>query len=465
MNLPRPYQSTLVDALRGVMPRIKTMVLQLCTGGGKTNLAAWMIKKAQEKGNMVFFVVHRRDLLFQTSNTFRSYGIAHSFICAGKPFNPFSSVYVCSIETLKRRLEKSPIPKILFIDECHLSASKGWSEVIEFYRSKGCWIIGLSATPWRLDSRGLDDLFEHMVCGPSMRELIDMGFLSDYKYYAPSSPDLSGIKTTMGDFNKKQLNDFIAGENVLTGDAITHYKKYSWGKRAVVYCCSIKHSQDVTEAFNAAGIPAEHMDGETPDNERRAITQRFASGHTMVLSNVDLITTGYDLASQSGKDVAIETIILLRPTQSLSLYLQMVGRGLRPKAEPAIILDHANCAQRHGLPDEPREWSLQGREKDTRNAGERSSPIFQCAYCYFVQKPALVCSNCGKEREIQSREIEQIDGELVELDKTQMQQQAKIKQAQARTLDEMIAEGYRRGYAPGKCEFWAAKVISSRNAR
>lgn len=465
MKLPRPYQGSLIDSLRSVMPRIKTIVLQLCTGGGKTNLAAWMIRSAMDKGSLVFFIVHRRDLLFQTSNTFTEYGIPHSFIAAKKHFNPFSKVYLCSIETLKRRLDKSPIPKIIFVDECHLSASAGWSKVIEFYRSRGCWIIGLSATPWRLDGRSLGDLFQHIVCGPSMRELINQGYLSDYKYYAPDLPDFSGDKSETAKEAAVEKN------NILIGHAVTHYKKYAHGKRAVVYASSIKHSKKTVEEFCAAGIPAEHMDGDTPEAERRAITQRFATGVTWVLSNKDLITTGYDLQSQSGLPVTIEAIILLRYTDSLSLFLQMVGRGLRPKDEPALIFDHSGCAMKsdgtphHGMPADDRVWTLEGREKESRNVGERAVPIMQCKFCYYCSRPFLHCPNCGREREIQERKIDQREGELVELSKDQIRQIERKKQGMARSLDEMIAEGYRRGYKPGKCEAWAAHVISARNAR
>ena len=449
---------------------VRAILIQLATGGGKTALAAAMIKKALGKGNMIFFVVHRRDLITQTSNTFKDFKIPHGFIASGKPFNPYMNAYICSIDTLKNRLDSAPIPKIVFVDECHLARAKGWQEVVNFYKSKGSWIIGLSATPWRLDGKGLGTLFDDMVCGPSMRELIDQGYLSDYRYFAPSSPDLSGIRTVAGDYNKGQLSEMMEKDNVIVGNAISHYKKHCKGMRAVAYCCSIKHSKMVAENFRNAGIPAEHMDGETPDNERRRIITDFATGKIKIIANVDLITTGFDLKNQSGLDVTIDAVILLRPTKSLSLYLQMVGRALRQKDYPAIILDHANCSKIHdALPCDKFEWSLEGAKKSKNTSSQSGPRVIQCITdangpgCFYCYSYGNACPECGKPRAIKEKKIEEVEGELAELSRDQKVKAKKMEQGQARTLEDLIELGKKRNMKyPAK---WASRVMAARLAK
>lgn len=446
----RDYQLSMIDKIRENMLRHKAILCQLSTGAGKTALASEMIRRSISNGSSVFFIVHRKDLVSQTSNVFSSFGIPHSFIASGRGYNRHNLVQVCSVETLKRRIDKYPVPKIIFVDECHLAASTGWSKVIEFYKQSGCWVVGLTASPWRLDSRGLGKLFDTMICGPSMRELISQGYLSNYKYYAPSKPDLSGIGIVGGDYNKKDLINRIESDNVIVGNAIYHYQKYASGLRAVVYCPSISHSKRVADEFCLSGIPAKHIDGDTPDDERIQTAIDFASGKILVLCNVELITTGYDLASQSGQNVTIEAIIMLRPTKSLSLYLQMVGRGLRKKDFPAVILDHASNALEHGLPCDDRHWTLEDREKGVRKTGDRVEPVRHCwPGCGFCHKPAPVCPNCGKVYEVQSREIEEVDGELAEIDRERERKERRIEVGRARTIADLQRIAVERGYSPG----------------
>lgn len=448
----RDYQISMIDDIREKMVKSKAMLCCLPTGAGKTALASEMIKRINNKGNVVYFLVHRKDLVSQTSNVFKDFGIEHSFIAAGHGSYKKSFVFICSIETLKRRMKRCAIPKVVFVDECHLAASKGWSEVIQFYKENGCYIIGLTATPWRLDSKGLGCLFDEIVYGPTISELIERGHLSKYKYYAPSHPDLSGIHMVAGDYNKKELSSFMEKEKKIIGSAIEHYKKYANGLRVVCYCCSIVHSQKVAEDFCNAGIPAIHIDGKSSKEERTRAAIALADGTVNVVCNVDLITTGYDLASQSGKDVTIEGIILLRPTKSLSLYLQMIGRGLRKKDNPAIILDHASNVLEHGLPCDEREWSLADREKGIGGKkGEKLLPVKECDKCHYCHKPAPQCPNCGRVYEVQSRTIEEVDGELAEVDAAAMRKkmEARRQVGRAKSIDELEAIARERGYRSG----------------
>lgn len=466
----RPYQDDMVQRTRAAMARgTKSILIQACTGAGKTALASSMVQSALSKGRTSHFAVHRRLLLKQTEVTFKEFNIDYSYIASGYLTNPYNGVHICSIDTLKSRLDKIKIPDILWIDECHMANSEGWSKVIDYYKARGSWVIGLSATPWRLDGSGLSKHFDEMICGPSMNWLIENKFLSKYRMFAPSAPDLSGIHTRMGDYAQNELAALLEADNVLVGDAIKHYKKYADGKLGLYYAVSRKHSEFIAEQFRNAGIPAMHMDGETPDSERKRIINAFANREVKVITNVEIATTGFDLAAQVGRDITVECIGLLRPTKSLSLYLQMVGRGLRAKDEAAIILDHASCAATHGLPDQVHEWSLDDRDRKKKSNTGSDVIIRQCPSCYHSHYPKPQCPECGYIYLTKYREVEHVDGDLTEIDYEKMREAQKWEDKRrlfdCKTLDEIIKEGYRRGYRPGNCETWAAKVLSYRLAK
>lgn len=465
MIILRDYQRDLISkAKRSMASGNKSVLIQAATGAGKTALASSMVKGAYDKGNVAFFTVHRKDLIKQTAGAFDEFGIPYSYIASGYPLNPYAKVFICSIDTLKNRLDGDVVPNVVFVDECHMANSAGWSKVISNYKSKGAYIVGLSATPWRLDGSGLGDNFADMVCGPSMEWLIAHGYLSQYRYFAPSTIDTTGIGMVAGDYNKGQLAERMEQDAVIVGDAIKYYKSHASGMRAVCYCVSRKHSLATVDKFKDAGINAAHIDGETPMAERARLIGLFADGIIQVLCNVELITTGFDLAAQVGRDVTIDCVILLRPTQSLSLYLQMVGRGLRPKDYPAIILDHAGNAHRHGLPAEPREWSLSARAKKGRGNSEPSIPTRQCTSCFYVHSPRPECPHCGFVYPIKFREVDEVDGELQELSAgLLLQGKIETTEVESRQLQHLIAHGRKKGYK--NPEFWAAKVITANIAK
>lgn len=412
----RDYQLSLVDEARGNMRSYKNILVQAATGAGKTVLGAYMISNTIKKGFDCFFLVHRVNLVDQTSKTFDKFDIPHSFIAANVGYNPYHKVHICSIDTLKNRLKKVKVPKVIMVDECHLANSAGWSKVLDYYREQGCWIIGLSATPIRLDGTGLERHFQTMVTGPSMKWLIENGFLSEYRYFAPSTIDMSGVNKSNGDYAKGKMTMAVSSQhNKLVGDAIKHYRKHADGMRAIAYCVSVKESEQTAEDFNNAGIPAAHIDGETPLNVRKIIIKKFAMGEIKVLTNVELITTGFDLAAQVDMDVQVECIIQLRPTHSLSLYLQMVGRGLRADSKPHVIIDHAGNVQKHGLPCDDRDWSLQGVKSSGGKKGEKTIKTKDCPKCFHVHTPFPSCPNCGHVYEVKARELGIEEGELEEI--------------------------------------------------
>lgn len=460
-----PDQQELVENVRTAMRKSKSVLMVSPTGSGKTAMATHMIQAAKNKDSRTIFTVPRKDLLEQTSENFKQQGIAHSFIAAGKPFNPYSAVYIGMVDTMARRLDKLPVAKLLVPDEAHYG-EKALDSVINHYKNQGAWCLGLSASPHKTSGKGLGCWFDTMVEGKSIAWLIENKRLSDYLYFrGRSKVDLSSIKITAGEYNKHEVADYMEHQGVIIGDCVKDYRERCMGRIHIVRCASIAHSEMVSASFRDAGIPAVHVDGETPMDERKRIFRAFGRREILVLTFCDLLGFGFDLSMAAQMDVCIESASDLKPTKSLTSQLQFWGRALRYKKTPAIFNDHVNNYVDHDMPRDDRVWTLEDRVKIPRDAGERAAPIMQCKFCFYVSHPAPVCGNCGKEREIQSREIEEMEGELVQVDEEALKRDKKIKQAQARTLDEMIAEGYRRGYAPGKCEFWAAKVISSRNVR
>lgn len=451
-------QEDLFHRTRGAMRRNKAVLVQLATGGGKTVVASAMIKAALAKGTRSVFIVPRRELLRQTAETFEAYGIPFGYISAGYAPNPFAKVQLATSGTLARRLDKAPASQVAFVDETHYGA-EDLGRIIAHYRAMGSWVIGLSATPWKLSGKGLGDWYQHMECGPPIADLIEKGRLSKYRLFAPHKPDLSGIKTTAGDYAKGQLAERMEGDRVLIGNAVQHYSNHAMGRLNIAYCTSVKHAEITAEAFRNGGIPAAAISGEMEDDERARLVRAFARRELKVLCNCDLLTFGFDLSSASGMDVTVESMSDLRPTKSLSLQLQKWGRVLRRKDYPALIFDHGGNVDLHDLPDAPREWSLDGRDSKKRD-GEPTQPVRQCPECYYVHRPAPCCPGCGFTYPVQSRMVEEVDGELAEVT---ARRERKTEQGMAVDLDALIALGRKRGMKSP--EHWAAHVMTARMAK
>lgn len=448
----RGYQQQLIADIRGRFKGFdRTVLVQLATGGGKTVTSAYMVKTASERGRRCWWIVHRREIILQASRTFWSMEIPHSLVMGGSIGDRDAMVQVGSVQTLARRLGKLPPPDLIIFDECHHMGAAQYQAIYE--ACPRAQVVGLTATPWRLDGRGLGKWFDSMVQGPSVADLMESGALCDYRLYAPSAADVSKVQTQAGDFKRDDLAK-IMDKPAIVGDAVQHYRKLADGKRAIVFAVSVEHSQHVAEQFRAAGIAAAHVDGSMDTGARDAIVDDFSAGRVQVLSNADLFGEGFDVP-------AVEAVILLRPTQSLSLHLQQIGRALRPAdGKPhAIILDHAGNAMRHGLPDDDREWSLEDRPKKKR--GEKSEvPVRQCPKCFLVHTPAPSCPVCLFAYPTNSREVEQVEGDLevVDLDAIRARKRQELKSA--RTLEQLIALGKQRQYKfPAQ---WAGHIMRQR---
>lgn len=456
-----PDQADLAARVRDEMRRHKRVLMQLATGGGKTVITANMIAGTKAKGTRSIFAVPRRELLRQTIATIRGYDMPFGVVSPDHPPNPLPKCQIAMTPTLARRLDRITPPDVLFLDECHYGGAE-LDRVIAWASAAGSWVIGMSATPMKTNGQPMGQWYDVMVEGSSTADLIASGRLAGFRYFAPSAPDLSGVRSANGDYVQSQLAVAMERDSVLIGDAVATYKKHAAGKLCVAFCTSRRHSQMVADAFNAGGVPAATIDGTMDDNERGRIIRTFARRQTMVMCNVDLLTFGFDLAAAAGMDVTVEAMSDLRPTKSLPLQLQKWGRVLRRKPYPAIILDHAGNAQDHGLPDDPREWTLDGKPKRGL-AKEATVPVRQCAIagggCGFVHRPAPVCPNCGRVYPVDGRMVAEQAGELAEV--TVMAR--KKEQGRAQTLDDLIAVGRSRGMA--NPHGWARHIIAAREAK
>lgn len=459
-------QQEFVDKLRYALREGYKSILGVASPAfGKTVVAGHIIAQARAKRNAsAWFLVHRKNLLRQTSQSFWKAHIEHGLITSGKARSPLP-IQVGTIGTVHSRMKDLTPPDILFIDEAHLSKGNMFSTVINWCKQADSIVIGLTGTPIRLDGKPLGDLYDTIVEAKSTAWLIEQGRLSDYDIFStPIKPDLSGVKNQAGDYNIGQLAKAM-NKPVLIGDAVSHWKTHAFGMRTVVYCCNVNHSIATTAAFNAAGIPAVHVDGNSTEAEIKAACEGMATGRYLILSCCELLIEGFDLSAQVGKDVTLECCILLRPTQSLARYLQMIFRALRKKPKKAVILDHAGCAMKHGLPDDEREWSLDGKKKGKRkSSNEPDIGIQECSNCRKVFRSGVhVCPHCGAAVEFKERKIEVQDGELIKIDRDMIVRERKIEQGQARSIEDLVMIGVRRGMK--NPAGWAACVFAARSGR
>lgn len=463
-------QAEFVVKLRESLKRGNRAILGVASPAfGKTVVASHITESARDRDPdaTVWFLVHRKNLLRQTSKSFWQARIEHGLITSGKARSKLP-IQVGTIGTVYSRMGTLKPPKILFIDEAHLSRGKMFSTVIEWAVEHDAIVIGLTGTPIRLDGKALGDLFQDLIEAKSTAWLIEQGRLSSYRAFTtPLQPDLGGVKTTAGDFNKKDLAAAM-DKPTIVGDAVTHWKQHAAGMRTVCYCVNVGHSKHTAQAFNDSGVPAVHVDASTTEAELKAACEGLASGRYLVLCNCELVIEGFDLSAQlDGADITLECCILLRPTQSLARYLQMVFRALRRKSNPAVILDHAGCIIKHGLPDEQREWSLLGAPPKKRGSSDDDSSdvnVSTCEKCYSVFMSGVeTCPQCGASVPKKERKIEQTDGQLQEVDIEAVRREQKREQGSARSLRSLVELGIRKGMRNPSA--WAANVFAARERR
>jgi len=385
----RPYQSKAIDDIRALIARgVKRILLVLATGGGKTSCFAAMAVTAAARGRRILFVVHRKELIDQCSERLDQHGVDHGVIMSGHPRQlPWLPVQVASVQTLVRR--NKPPADLIFVDEAHLARAASYEKILSEYPN--AIVIGLTATPWRLDGRGLGEQFQEVVVASTPKQLIAEGFLVPYTGFSYDVPDTSTVKSRAGEYASDGL-ELVMGGTQIMGSILGKWMEHSQGKRSLGFSPSVAHSKAMAERFREAGVPSEHVDGSMDPRERSAVLERWRRGETLVVWNCSLYTEGLDVP-------AIETVMLARPTLSLSLYLQMVGRAMRPSPATgktvARIHDHAGCILEHGLPDAERDYSLTSDQSKRRKAP--LPPIRTCKECLAMYDPQAhdECPQCG----------------------------------------------------------------------
>jgi superfamily II DNA or RNA helicase len=437
MVVLREYQRDLIDRTRAlVRTGMRRVCIQGATGMGKTVLAAQLLAHAAARGKRSWFVCHRTEILDQTVHTFVDAADLHVGIVASEyPSDVLAPVQVCSVPSLVRRMSRLSRPDLIVFDEVHHIAAHTWAAIAQAH-PEACQ-LGITATPCRTDGRGLRPFFDALLCGPSTADLIAQGYLSPYRLYAPARIETSQMHTVAGDYNRAEVHTAMTASTVV-GDAIGTYQQHCPDARALVFAWSVASSRDLAGAFRAAGIPAAHVDGDTPADDRRAAMEQFRTGALRVLCNCDLFGEGLDVPS-------VDAVFLLRPTKSVGLYLQQCGRGLRPApAKPVVrLFDHTGNYERHGLPDEARVWSLDGITRTPTI--DRLQPVKRCPSCFGVASAArTTCPYCQAAYPVKARQIMQVAGDLVEL-RAQMPALARA----CTSLADFHALATRLGYKPG----------------
>jgi len=466
----RHYQSRDVDSIYTAFEAGHQLVLHcLPTGGGKTCEFTTMAQLAAASDTRTCILVHRDNLLQQASSKLRECGVTHSIIAPGRRYYG-DLVSVASVQTLVRRLDRYAFD-FLIVDEAHHAVSATYRKIFAAYPS--AHVLGVTATPVRTDGQGLGSVFQQITLGPSIAELIADGYLVEPEYHgAKKLVDLSAIRTRMGDFDQQQLAEAMDRREV-TGDAVDNYARLCPGAPAITFCVNIRHAQDVAADFAASGWRAAVIHGKMPLAEIRRTLAQFAAGEIQVLTSCDLVSEGFDVPG-------IVAVILLRPTKSLAVYLQQVGRGLRPacpvdsvldragrlamiaaSSKPrAIVLDHAGNCFRPGLgfADDPREWTLEGRAKRRAGIGEAAVPVRQCPKCYRCHRPAPACPACGHVYVVDTDGPKQVDGELVPIDKDAIRRERARLIGKARTYEDLKLVARELGYSSQ----WAWRIYCER---
>ena len=407
----REYQKDAIAGLRESFKKgIKKMILVVATGGGKTSIASSIIKRNLMNPNYrVLFICDRIELINQTSKRFFEDGIDHGVIQSSHPLeNSFKKIQIASVQTLSRR-DYSKKFDMVIIDECHTVYTEHKKIAESFTNSI---ILGLTATPF---TKGLGKIYDDIVIGSTTSQLIKLGFLVPYRVFAPSKPDLELIKVNKDDYEKEALDKEV-NKPKLIGDIVEHYIKLGNNKTAICFACNVDHSKNIKMAFLKVGIVCEHLDAYTPDEEREEIIKNFKSGKIKVLTSVDILSKGFDYPG-------VEVIILARPTKSLSLYIQQVGRGLRISKDTGkkecIIIDHSGNTEEHGFCDDDFIMDLNKDEKSKQSLNksrvEKKEINSVCPSCLMVKK-TFKCVNCGFEF-LPKSSIVSTDGYLYEYTK------------------------------------------------
>ena len=402
------HQALAVERLRNALRSgYKRPLLQAPTGYGKTVLASAIIRSALDKGKRIIFTVPALELVDQTVRAFATEGITgigviqaqHHMTDASQP------VQIASVQTLSRRV--IPQADLVLVDEAHRDF-KLFHDWLEHDDWLGVPFIGLSATPW---TRGLGRLYDTLIVSATTKDLIDKGFLSPFRVFAPSHPDLRGVRTVAGDYHEGDLSKAM-DKRELIADVVTTWLAKAEGRPTLVFAVDRAHAKSLQDSFVAAGINAGYVDALTESADRRALAKAFRDGSMPVICNVGVLTTGVDWD--------VRCIVLARPTKSEILYVQILGRGLRtaPGKDELLILDHSDTTLRLGfVTDVHHERLSSGKLGDAYEPKPKEALPHECPVCSFVMPlRSKACPSCGHQQAMtRQTDVVHREGELVEL--------------------------------------------------
>ena len=390
----RDYQQCAVLQLENSIAAGKNPVWVAPTGSGKSLVIAALVERAVERGQKCLILTHRKEILAQLSHQMP---VDHGLILSGLNVDLGCSVQIASVQTLHARAVRSdrltlPSAHLIIADEAHRILGQTWKSIIAQYPNART--AGFTATPCRGDGRGLGGVFDELIIGPQVAELVAQGHLVPTVYFAPCEIDLKGVKTQGGDYQIKQLAERVDKPD-LVGDVVSSWYRHGERRKTIAFCVNVAHAVHIAEEFVKSGVRAECVHGETPKAERDAILARLASGEAEIVANAMLLTEGYDCPD-------VGCIILARPTKSLGLFRQMAGRGLRPAPakNQLTLLDHAGAVYRHGLLSDPIEWSLSPDKRasnPTHIACEQRGVkrLLECTNCHALHQGGEPCPHCG----------------------------------------------------------------------
>jgi superfamily II DNA or RNA helicase len=445
----RPRQiKAVADVTAAYRAGFKAPILIAPTGFGKTHTSADIIRRALARGRRVWFLAHLDEILSATARKLQSEGIPYGWIAAGRAGDRKQPVQVVSVFTLARRLNRYEPPDFLIVDEAHLAVANTYQVIFEWagagpqhWRKGGAHLLHLTATPQRLDGRGMGEVADVLVPTCSTGDLIGEGLLAPIRYFEPT--------TTGPD-----------GKPAIVGEPLEHYRKHAHGRPAIAFCTSNEHARENAELFSRAGYRTVAISGDSDPGLRDAAMLGIQTGQLDLVFNCKLWVAGVDVP-------AVSCILDLSPTESLVRYLQGLGRGLRthPGKDDLIYLDCVGNRTRHGDPAAGRLWTLEGADKGSGRV-ESEVPAKTCPKCFSTVHAAATHCHCGHQfMPGAGRVVQQIDGELREVAAGEAPPPAQQRQEQGRTktLEDLIALGRKRGHK--RPELWARHVYQARLAK
>ena len=427
-------------------------------GGGKTHIAAEIVKKAVDKGNRVWFIVDNLELVEQTITVFENHGLDVGVIQGQHEKTDYrKEVQIVTAQTVTRRWHiidkmREYHPTFFLIDEAHCQY-KAHREIKGMFNDKP--IIGLSATPW---ADGMSKIYSNLVIGATTRQLISEGYLCGYEAFAPSTPDMKGAKVQAGDYKPDELEKRVNNKKIV-GSVVDTWLRLGGNRQTICFGVNVAHSKAITEGFKSRGVVAAHVDGYTNKEEREEIINDFKDGKINIISSVGVLTKGFDAPGAT-------CLIIARPTKSLMLHIQMIGRVLRksPCGLDALILDHSGNMSRLGFPDDDMPDSLsddskkdQLQKKKEEKEKELKAPK-PCPECSFLHNE-FKCPACGFIP-VKQHGVEEVKGDLVKIKQSAKKKRNETTSKQDKQVFYSAALEYanQRGYKQG----WASNAYRDR---